>query len=174
MSLLNSFFCPKCRGPFPLLIPLSQQVRRGFLQGADLECPRCGQRAHPAVSWKSAIWSWPITFVLTTALIYVIRIAPFFRTLHREGLLLYVIAGILFVVLPFFVGFRRGFQLLPVEDKPAVAQSAKRPWVPWLLFIIMIVGLGLFTHRWTSLAIGVTAMVLVWALANPFRKKPQE
>jgi len=82
---MNTYFCPVCCAPFPLLFGPSLWIRRGFLRRPDLRCPHCGAACRPKVAWRRAAWAWPLGALATILLVCVVR-REIYPEMLRAGL----------------------------------------------------------------------------------------
>ena len=162
MSFFNSYICPQCKTQFPFFIRPSMRIRRGLLV-PYYKCQNCAQICRPKINFKSAIWIWPITICYFLAMTYLLR--PLGSTL------LYILIVLLVVLLPFFIGLRRGFILVSVDHN----KIEKNRFLKWILpatFIILFSLLfAYYTHDWINVFIGVIIGLLAWAFFYYFSGK---
>lgn len=166
MHLLNSLKCPSCGEMFPLFIPFSNRIRRGVFSNPDVKCENCGQICRARISWKNAIWSWPLTFALLAAVIFLFRNLPLLRSLRHDNLLLYVLlAGPLSGSI-IGLGARRGFVLIGAEEAELARYS--RRWIRRGISIACTVAfwafLGFYTNRWGAIFAMATISLIISTL----------
>jgi hypothetical protein len=168
-DFINSSFCPKCHYRFPLLIRPSMRERRGIFSFPRLHCPSCGQICRVKLDWKSAIWAWPFTIVITGAMLYLMRNSNFFRSLRHYSEVLYGLSSVI-VFIPLFAGLRRGFTLVKVEaGRKAI--SAKKKWLMVICLVVFLILLGAYTRNWSNVIIGLIVGFSVYGIFYYFSKK---
>ena len=135
--LLNSFICPDCETPFPILMGSSRCFfGEGIFSKRRYECTNCGTVSVSKVCWRDALWAWPLTVFLFACLMVVWdRAAMAFSMPFALRLALMVIA-----VLLVCVGVRRGSRLVTLaHDGPAPSTAVRRSrWT-----IRLVVGLAI-------------------------------
>jgi len=165
MPFINSFVCPKCAQPFPFFaFNPSIRINRGLL-APNLKCPNCGQISRPKIDVLSAAWVWPLTLGLITSIIYVIR-----TFLYRESQILNFLLVLMSLAL-FFIGLRRGFKLVPVEENH-MSQSILSKWVIPLVVITLSALLLVYdTRDWLNVVLGMSIGLIVFIIFyyNPAR-----
>jgi hypothetical protein len=155
--------CPNCGFSFPLLWGVSvYRVRRGYFSTPGLKCPDCGTISRQAVSWDDAVWAWPLALLIITWHIALFRGASFLVHLHRSHPALHgALAGL--GTFPFFLALRLGLKLVPVSEVPASRRKAllKNLTAGGCLIAAAVI-IGLFTHRWASLGVGLGVATVIW------------
>ena len=162
MSLFNSYYCPSCNKPFPLFMRPSFRINRGLL-APYLKCLGCGQISRAKINFISAVWIWPLSLCLFIVIIYILRTHLFYQL----PLLLYTaVVGI--SLIPVFIGIRRGFKLVKVDDRDT-KQSRPYKWlIPISGLALFSLAIGYYTRDWLNVVIGITIGLIVWALFYSF------
>ncbi len=165
MSLLNSYVCPSCGEEFPFFISPSRKVRRGLLSQPDVECSHCGHVSRPKISWKNAVWSWPLAAAILMLAVWLFRNVPVLHSLYHSDPLIYgLLAGAICGAI-IGIGGRRGYVLVKLEETQQ-APSHHRIWkiVAAVCAFAFLIVLGFITHRWRTIIVGAIIGVAVWAL----------
>ncbi len=169
MSVVNSFFCPSCGNQFPLWLKPSLQVRRGFFSKPDLKCQQCGQICRSRIDITSALIAWPVTVLYVGSMLYAVR-TEFFREFRRE-LFLYIPFVWLFILAPLFVGLKRGFKIIKVQDANASKKSTILKGLIIGITAVFLILFGYYSKDWSNIIIGVVVGIVVYLFYNHFRQK---
>ena len=155
MKLSLRFVCPKCGEKFPFFLGSSNRVRAGFLSAPWLKCLSCGTMSRQTAAWPHALWAWPLAFFAVISVIALFRTTEGLVVLHRNhpgayGALAGLSAGLCFFIIRF------GLKLTPVfGESETPSKRGSRAWLKALFIAIVIVAVGLFTHRWLATLISV-------------------
>ena len=122
----------------------------------NLICPECGQICHPKIDAKSALISWSMTILFVGATLYVFRTTAFMKYIYNNALLIYILLVWLFMLMPFFVGFRRGFKLVKAKN-----ERKSFRWLSWFFILLFAVVFGVYTQDWTNIIIGFVVFGVV-------------
>ncbi len=170
MSLINSYICPKCGNEFSLFLKPSIIVRRDFFSAGYLKCQHCGQLSRAKIDFKSALISWPMV-ALYMGLIYYAARTDFLRIIYRNAWWLYFWIVFTIFLIPLFLGIRRGFKLVKVEDDKQVKRTSLRKWL-LIIGVTLFLGLfGYYTKNWLNVIIGIVVGTVVYAVFYHFRQK---
>jgi DNA-directed RNA polymerase subunit RPC12/RpoP len=162
MAFFNSYICPQCKTQFPFFIRPSMRINRGLL-APYLKCPNCGQVCRQKIVVISALWIWPLTLCFYIAVVYTLR--TFLN--YKELPILYILVAIV-SLFPLFIGYRRGFKLIRVEEDGA-RQSKSQKWlIPAAGLTLFFLLFGYYTHDWVNVVIGVIINLIVWAVFYHF------
>lgn len=168
MSVVNSFSCPSCGNQFPLWLKPSLQVRRGFFSKPDLKCQQCGHICRSKIDVSSALIAWPITALYTSAMFYTLQ-TEFFREFRKDFLLLYILFVWLFILAPFFLGLRRGFKLIKVQNESISNKSTIIKNLTAVITAVFLILFGYYSKDWSNVIIGVVVGIVVYLFINHFR-----
>jgi uncharacterized membrane protein len=127
----------------------------------NIICPKCDQLCHPTIDVRSALVSWPFTLMIIAAVGYVFRTSSFMKDIYNDALLIYIPLVWLFILTPFFVGFRRGFKLVKAEKT-----EASYRWLSWCFILLFAVLFGIYTQDWTNIVICFIVFAIVHTVFN--------
>jgi hypothetical protein len=170
MSLLNSYICPRCGNHFPLFLKPSITVRRGFFSAPHLKCQNCRQLCRAKIHFKSALIVWPITAAYMGLMFYSVR-TDFVRNLYKNAWGLYFFLSFLFILMPLFLGIRRGFKLVKVQDDKKSHETRLHKSMPVIASVLFLGLFGYYTNDWSNVVIGIVVAIIAYSFYNYFRRK---
>ncbi len=157
MHFMNSYKCPQCKVPFPLIIRPSMRMNRGLL-APYLKCPNCGQVCQQRIDPLVAIWIWPITIGLFVSVVYLLQ-----RVLYIRATLFYIFLVIVFLF-PLMLGIRSGLKLEKIENYNIKLNINRAVILPLIGMAVFAFSYYYCSRDWLNIVLGIIIGFAVWGI----------